>query len=71
MSTLEKKAKAKKRRKDYKKKRNVARNNSGQNPKLKAGEGVLPASKKNKLSKKTLAQQKKARGNAIRTATNN
>lgn len=70
MSTLQKKAKAKKRRKDYAKKRNVARNKAGKNPVLKEGDGVLPGSKKNRLSKKTLANQKKAQGNAIKTATN-
>ncbi len=64
-----KQLKAKKLRKDYEKKRNIAQN-AGKYSLLRAGDGILPKSKKIRLSKKTLTTQKKAQGNAIRTATN-
>jgi len=66
-----KQLKAKKQRKDYEKKRNIAKNAEKNGlVGLQAGDGILPKSKKIRLSKKTLAIQKKAQGNAFRTATN-
>jgi hypothetical protein len=101
MTTLRKREKAKKRRKDYEKKRNIARNKSTSHdeevpkykevqtktgrkvvkdgtkivrrknikPRLQAGEGILPASRKHRLRKKEVARRKKAAGNVITTIT--
>lgn len=66
--------KARKRRKDFEKKRNVKNNNwseaDNKNSRLKAGDGVLPDSEKNRLSKRQIAHREKLRRNAISTINN-
>lgn len=61
MATLKKKAKAKKRRKDYKKKYNLM--------KYTRAHDLLPPSKKNKVSKKQTKRREKIAGNFIKTVT--
>ncbi len=72
MKSLKKRAKARKQHKSYEKKRNIARNvKKSKRTGLKPGDGILPGSKKYRLSKKTKAIQKRARRNIIKTATGN
>lgn len=73
MKNERKLAKARKRRKDFEKKRNVKNNNwpvaTNKHKPLSAGDGILPSSKKNKLGKKEVTRRKTADRNAIRTAS--
>jgi hypothetical protein len=66
--------KARKRRADFEKKRNIKNNNwpagNSRRP-LSAGDGILPTSKKTTLSRKAKATRATVRRKAIKTATNN
>ena len=71
MVTLRKRLKAKKRREKYEKKRNVMKNNVPKAKRffLREGDGILPKTKKENLSKKEIERRKKADSNFIKTAS--
>lgn len=57
MASQHKLLKAKKRRADYEKKRNIAKNKGGRYISLMVGDGVLPKSRKYQTNKKTTSSK--------------
>ena len=57
MASQHKLLKAKKRRADYEKKRNIAKNKGGRYITLTAGDGILPKSRKYQTNKKTTSSK--------------